>query len=176
MPRRPDRRIAPTAPTSTRNVTENRRRQERAYQLKLAGLSNQEIADSPDEERNGAPLYASAGAASNAVKAAMERRTGAATTDQMRMLQFERYERLIRALWARAIGGDMWAHDRIGSHLRDQRDLVIGRAPFRQQIEVISESAIDAEIERLTGELAARGEVVDGEVVRALESGTPPAE
>ena len=161
MARRPYHRTPATGMTSTSAVTENRRRQERAYQLKLAGLSNQEIADSSDEGRGGLPLYASAGAASNGVKAAMERRTGANTTDAMRWLAYERYERLIRSLWAKAIGGDTWAHDRVGSHLRDQAALMGTRAPIRQQVEVITESAIDEEIARLTAELAARGESAD---------------
>lgn len=162
MSRRPSRRPPATGPTAVSAVVEQRRRQERAYQLRLAGLSMQEIADSADEARGGAPLYASSGAATNAVKAAMARRTGANTTEQMRWLAFERYERMIRALWPEALKGNMWAHDRIGSHLRDQRDLVGTRAPIRQQVEVISESAIDAEIERLTRELAARGDSPSG--------------
>jgi hypothetical protein len=138
-------------------VAEQRRRQERAFQLRLAGLSYQEIADTSDSERAGAPLYASKGAAQKAVRVAMERRTGARTTDEMRDLAYERYERLIRALWPEAIKGNMWAHDRIGSHLRDQSALVGTRAPVKHQVDVISESAVDAEIERLSAELAARG-------------------
>lgn len=143
-------------------MVDQRRRQERAFQLRMAGMSFQEIADTPDGERDGKPLYASRGASQNAVNAAMHRRIDADTTDTMRDLTNQRYERLIRSLWGQAVlQKNLWAVDRLLKAMDQQARLVGTNAPVRQTVEVISESAIDAEIERLTAQLAERGAGLD---------------
>lgn len=105
------------------------RRQDMAYKLHLAGATYAEIAESKDPESN-RPLYSSPGAAHNAVKAAMARHnegsedsgdgSQARRENAQRAVEVRRLDRLQRALWPAALGGD-------ASAAREIRQLIIAR-------------------------------------------------
>jgi hypothetical protein len=131
-----------------------RRRQERAYALFIAGLTYQQIADSPDDKRPGKPLYGDRGAAHKAVKAAMERHVGADEVEEMRQVEALRLDALQRAHWAKAMQGVGWDTDRV-LQIMDQRARLFGlRKPERKQIEVITSDTVQAAIDELTRQIA----------------------
>ena len=78
-----------------------------------------------------------------------------------REVEADRYDQLQRAIWAKCLKGDQWAIDR-ALKIMDQRARLLGlNLPVRQQIEVITESTVDAEIRALTEQLEALGVEVD---------------
>jgi hypothetical protein len=169
--RRRARHTAPTDPVRPAAVADNRRRQERAYQLRMAALSYQEIADSPDKarrtidpvtgEEHVPPLYSGPGAAYAAVQKALDRRSGMETTEAMRALTNARYEAAIRILWPKVLQGDNWTVDRLAVLMRDQRALLGLDMPKRREarVEVITTDLVDQAIQQLEEDLARRGEL-----------------
>ncbi len=70
-----------------------------------------------------------------------------------REVEADRLDQLQRAIWAKCLKGDTWAIDR-ALRISDQRCRLLGlNMPVRQQIEVITESAVDAAIRTLTEQL-----------------------
>jgi hypothetical protein len=131
-----------------------RRRQERAYALFIAGLTYQQIADSPDDKRPGKSLYSDRGAAHKAVKAAMERHVGADEVEEMRQTEGLRLDALQRAHWAKAMQGVGWDTDRVLA-IMEQRARLFGlRKPERKQIEVVTRDTVQAAIDELTRQIA----------------------
>lgn len=106
-------------------------KQDHARMLKTAGLSYQQIADSPDptaDPRKPTRLYASAGSARNAVLAARARHDGVLneseiTIAERRRLFDDRYERLIAAMLPAALKGDADARRDVLRAMRDQAEL-----------------------------------------------------
>jgi hypothetical protein len=109
---------------------DSERKQDQARALAIAALTFQQIADSPDPTApagQGKRLYASPGAARNAVVAAERRHGGLPTlrqraeprasadvsTAERRSLMRARYERLVAALMPKAINGNGEAIDRV---------------------------------------------------------------
>ena len=78
------------------------------------------------------------------------------TIEQARQLENERYDAMLAAIWPKVLRGDNWSIDRACriSELR-QKLLGLPRA-VPQEVTVINESAIDAEIRRLTEEINAK--------------------
>lgn len=90
-----------------------------------------------------------------------------------RDLEADRYDQLQRAIWAKCLAGDTWAIDR-ALKIMDQRARLLGlNAPIRQQIEVLTESTVDAAIRELESQLAARE--VDGAARRSPAGEAAPA-
>ena len=83
-----------------------------------------------------------------------------------RMIQTERYESLIRALWPRAMAGHLGATDRVLKAMKDENALLGIDAPQRLDVRV---QQIDQRIEQLM-EALARGS--QGEIAAALGTGS----
>lgn len=139
-----------------------RAKQERAFQYRLAGMTFQEIANADDPNEPGKKLYGSRGAARNAYLAAVKRHSGESTSDELIEVENFRYDRLLRALWAKCLQGDTWSIDR-ALRIMDQRARLLGlNKPVKQQLEVITESAVDAAIRELEAQVAATAAEVAG--------------
>lgn len=142
------------ASKAQRAATADRRR--RAIALKLAGADYESIAR--------ALGYASRGAVHTDITRALE----ASLREQAHDLEIWRHEgvlslqRLKRAVWAAALSGDLKAAE-VALKIVD-RLLRLTGADLPARVEVITMSAIEAEISRLSAELAADAE--DGEVPR----------
>lgn len=103
---------------------ESHRKQDIALRLSLAGASSAEIAATLDPE-TGEPLYNSAGSAGKALKAARERaKTEPEKKAEILSEEIARLNRLQRALWPAATGGDVAA-------IRESRMLIVARAQLR---------------------------------------------
>ena len=79
-------------------------RQRKAYELRMAGYKYREIADFWDAD---GPLYASAGAAWNAVQAYMRETAQGDTVGEQRRVEMDRMDALQTAVWERAMLGDV---------------------------------------------------------------------
>ncbi|MDN5919391.1 MAG: hypothetical protein L0I76_30555 [Pseudonocardia sp.] len=93
-------------------VADERIRQERAYQLRLACMTFQEIADSPHPEDPARNLYAGPSEARRAWLTARDRHAGTEETADARREWTLRNERIFRALYPRCLRGDLLAIDR----------------------------------------------------------------
>lgn len=82
-----------------------------------------------------------------------------------RMVQFERYEKIIMAHWPRAMAGHLGSTDRVLKAMRDENLLLGMDAPQRFDVRV---QQVDQRIERLMEALASGGEA---EAVRAPGAG-----
>lgn len=99
------------------------RKQDLAYRLALAGATVQEIATSRDPE-TGDPLFQDGRGASAALAAARRRyrdEAEALTLDDEVAQAIARFDRVHRALWPKAIGGDVLA-------AREIRQIAMARA------------------------------------------------
>ena len=140
------------ASKAQRAATANRRRQ--AIAMKLAGADYETIAQ--------ALGYASRGAVHTDITRALE----ASLREQARDLEVWRQElllslqRLKRAMWPAAMAGDPKSAD-TALRIVDRMARLTG-ADVPARVEVITMSAIEAEISRLSAELAADAD--DGEV------------
>lgn len=137
---------------------DERIRQERAYQLKLRGATFQQIAESPHPEDPGRKLYASAGAARNAWLTARDRHSGGADTAEERELFRHRNEAIFRAIMPQCLNskdsGQLWAIDRYVKLFAEHSKMMGLPIPVKQEIQVITESAIDAAIREGLEEMA----------------------
>lgn len=134
-------RFAPRPPRASVAAKERQ-----AVELRLAGLSLEQIA-----ERVG---YANRSAVSKAIRRAVAR-TNADVVDEYKDLELQRLEALQRAVWAKAMAGDLKAVDRalaIGS----ARSRLLGlNAPVRTDLRITGD--VDQQILELADELAAAG-------------------
>ena len=126
-------------------------RQELAYQLRMAGSTYAEIAATKDP-KTGKRLYANAAGAHKAVKAVRERR-GATVDPQVRGAlvdqEIERIDRLQRALWSRAVQGDVDA-------VREVRQLILLRARLQGVVDGKGAESEKPEQGSVIDDLAAR--------------------
>lgn len=132
---------------------EARRKSELAYRLFMARASYQQIADTADPERPGETLYADRSGAYRAVQAAIKRHAGTEETAELRRVQGQQINMLIRALWPKALGGQSWAVLRIKELMEHEAHLFGLYAPARARVEVITTDLVDAEIARLSAEI-----------------------
>lgn len=125
-----------------------------------------------------AGIYASRGAASNAIKSGMQRsrREMFAEAELYRAQQLDRLESLLSYIWPRAKMGDDKAVAEARRIISDIGDLTGAKAPVRFEIGEGDVdrllASIDAQLEQLLGGRPAEieGEVVDGEV-EAVDAG-----
>lgn len=89
------------------STPEQRDRQRQAYALHLAGLSYQEISDHKGVD--GKPLYADSSGAYRGVKAYMDRLGQGDVVAEQRFIEMQRFDALQRAVWRKALGGDIQA-------------------------------------------------------------------
>lgn len=117
-----------------------------AVRLRRAGHTFDEIAT--------ACGYADKGRAHHAVTALL-RAYPREDVELLRDITFDRYEQLIRGLWARAAGGDVWAVDRV-SRLLDQQARLCGlNRPEKIQI-TPGETDLDAALRELEAQMRRR--------------------
>jgi hypothetical protein len=121
----------------------------KAVTLRMAGATYDEIART---EHNGRPLYANRQNARVAVLRALEERHYEGI-DQYRELQRARYERLVRTLYPRALGGDLDAMGELRRMMADLNRLLGLNMPTK--IEVTD--SMDAEIAALAAQLGEDG-------------------
>lgn len=105
-------------------------RQDHAWELRVSGMTFQEVADAGDPTHAAGyrALYASAGSARNAVLAAQVRHDGdvavaAVSPDERRSLAHDRYELLIKAWMPKAVDGDELAAGIVARSLAGQAQL-----------------------------------------------------
>lgn len=132
------------------------RRQERAYQLRMANLTFQQIAESPDPDRPGQRLYSEARAAQRGWIAARDRHSGAADTEAKRREWELRNEMVFRVLWPQIMQRDHWAIDRYTRLFKEHMVLMGLAKPVTQEVKVISTDRLSEAVEELERELAAR--------------------
>lgn len=125
-------------------------KQDRARSLHLGGLTYQQVADADDPTTPGKALYASAGAARNAVLASMLRHGGDTAVDKVplaerRGTQHDRYERLITVMMSKALGGDDKAQARVMVAMRQQAELfgLITRPSPPPHVDAPEEDVVD---------------------------------
>ena len=124
---------------------ENAEKQRQALELRKAGATFEQIARQLG--------YANAGGAYKIVQAAL-RDTVQQPADEVRQLELERLDAMLRALWPAAIQGKWLAVDRC-LLIMDRRARLLGLdAPTRRIVEVIDDTTIDREIQRLLEQLA----------------------
>lgn len=135
----------------------------RCVKLRGAGMGWQDIAQQLG--------YASAGHAYDRFMVVMKDYPRE-DVETARETEADRYDALQRAIWAKCLKGDNWAIDR-ALKLMDQRARLLGlNAPLRQQIEVITESTVDAAIRELETLMNANAEAASAAVADDLEKAT----
>lgn len=104
-------------------------KQDRALELRLAGYSLEQVAK--------AVGYGTPSGAHGAIAQALKRQPPS-PADELRELESKRMDRLIRALWTRAMRGDLQAIDRI-LHIMVRRARLLGldRPPAPIDVNVI---------------------------------------
>lgn len=138
-------------------VADERIRQERAYQLRLAGLSFEDIARSRHPDDPSRSLYADRGAARRAWQAAVERHSTSEATVEARELWTLRNERVFRALWPQVLRADHWAIDRY-TRLFAEHARMLGL--MVQRVEVAAgEADLDAALRDLSEQMRRRAEL-----------------
>lgn len=123
----------------------------RVMDLRLTGMGFTEIAAEVG--------YAGPGSAYKALKRAMQK-TLQEPADELRKIEGERLDRLFEVAFAKATGGGERALVAIDRCLQIQarRAALLGLdAPIRIEEHVISEDAVDAELRRLSEQIAERG-------------------
>lgn len=76
--------------------------------------------------------------------------------DELRKIEGERLDALLRAMWPQAMQGKGWAVDRCLSVMERRARLLGLDAPLKSRIEVITEDAVDAAIRQLEADLEDR--------------------
>lgn len=136
----------PQSPTSPHRIASREKAQE-ALRLRRMGVPYPDIA-----RRAG---YADRRGAQRAVYRELEAQ-GADDAHEVRKMEVERLDFLLMAMWNKAMRGDGWSVDRV-LRIMERRSRLLGLdEPLKQQMEVITESVLDAEIARLTQALADR--------------------
>lgn len=92
-----------------------------AFTLRLAGLTWPEIAS---HEYNGEPLYSEASAAQRAAKAYEESQAHGDDLMSHRAIDMARFDALQRAMWRKAIGGDLAAAKFVLQLMKAREDLL----------------------------------------------------
>jgi hypothetical protein len=147
------------SPTSPAHIAA-REKHQKALGYRRAGMSYTEIA-----RRVG---YRDRRSAQRAVVAELEAQPGD-DVQVVRKMEVERLDALLLSLWTKAIRGDGWSTDRV-LRIMERRSRLLGLdEPMKQQIEVITESVLDAEIARLTGQIAEREAALGSDA-----TGSPP--
>jgi len=120
-------------------------RERQALELRKAGATYERIAQALGlSERGGAWKL---------VHRALEQ-TLQEPSDELRRLESERLDALLRALWPAAMDGKGYAVERC-LQIMDRRAKMLGLdAPSRSSVTVVTEDVVDAEIRRLEAELA----------------------
>ncbi len=141
----------PQGKAKTPAVVEHVEKQRQALELRKAGATFDQIAK--------ALGYANAGGAYKVVQAGL-RAVVQQPADEVRQLEVERLDAMLRALWPDAMAGKWLAIDRCLG-IMDRRARLLGLdAPLRIEEHVITEDAVDAEIRRLSEQLAEQGVVM----------------
>lgn len=99
-----------------------RARQKQAFVLRMAGLTFTEIAAYRGED--GKPLYAHSAGAHAAVRAYMRENGHGDVLKEQRALDMERFDALQRAMWRKALGGDLSAAKFVLSVMRERQKLL----------------------------------------------------
>ena len=120
-------------------MIEARDRQRRALELRRAGATYEMIADQLD--------YKSVSGAAKAVSSALKLMLRE-PADEVRHLELDRLDRLLLAVWSRAIGGpgkpaDDFAIDRALKVIKQRCELLGLNAPLRHEIGVEHEIVLD---------------------------------
>jgi hypothetical protein len=141
------------------NKTVGRRRGEAAVQLRLAGTSYEEIAT--------ALSFASPRAARIAVERGLSLQLTGANRDEMREIQLRRLERMLRAVWAKALDPDspeQMTAVRVGREIIDRICRLYG---LDEPIEVLVHNPTTTEIENWIAAVLATGstDIVEADVV-----------
>lgn len=152
------------------------RRQNLAMRLFMAGQTSFEaIANTPDPERDGAPLYANRGSAHKAVQRAINRYAETDETAEARTAELMRLDALQRQWWPLALAGPIEDRDVASRNLKwifEHRARLKGTyAPTRSQVEVITTDMVTEEIQRLTALMAADDAFDDAMTNGALDDG-----
>jgi len=108
------------------------RRQERAYQLRMANWTYAEIAASPHPDDRSRRLYSDGRSAQRGFLAARDRHSGADDTAALREEWKLRNEGVFKVLWPMIQKGDQWAMDRYTRLLREHMLLLGINAPVRK--------------------------------------------
>lgn len=131
-----------------RSLAEAEIRERRAVQLKIAGLTYQQIADTPvgdglvDEDGDPITLYATATGAWDAVQRSLKKHAAEFTEslDELRTLELERLDALFRAHSPKALKGDDKATNQCLRIMEARRKYVGGlEAPQKVQMDVSSD-------------------------------------
>lgn len=101
---------------------EQHERQKRAHTLRMAGMTWEEVSAFPHED--GTRLYSNATAAWRAAKGHVERTSEGDTTSEHRRLDMDRLDALQRALWRKALAGDLAAAKVVLSVMRERAKLL----------------------------------------------------
>lgn len=96
-------------------------RQRIAFTLRLAGLTWAEIAA---HDHNGEPLYSEASAAQRAAKSYQEGNAHGDDLNSHRAVEMARFDALQRAMWRKAIGGDLAAAKFVLQLMKAREDLL----------------------------------------------------
>jgi hypothetical protein len=140
------------------------RRQERAFGLYIAGLTYQQIADTPDPARPGQTLYTNKGSACRAVQSAIKRHTQYSDIEEQRRVENIRIDALQRAHWSKAMQGDSWSTLRIKELMELRMKLNGTAAPTRMQVDVLTGDTVQHAIDQLLTQMA------DEEALAAAET------
>uniref|UniRef100_UPI003F490DF4 hypothetical protein n=1 Tax=Pseudonocardia sp. CA-138482 TaxID=3240023 RepID=UPI003F490DF4 len=132
------------------------RRQERAYQLKMANLTFQQIADSPHPADPARTLYSDARSAQRAWMVARDRHAGADDTAAKRREWELRNEMVFRVLWPQIMRADHWAIDRYTRLLAEHVKMMGLARAVPQEMKVITTDALTEAIQEAEAQLAAR--------------------
>lgn len=136
-----------TSKRYARTKIEIREREGRVMELRKQGLSFDEIARLVG--------YRSQAGAYNAYKRVMDR-TIQQPSDEIRKLELDRLDEMLKAIWPQVLAGKGWAVEK-ALMIQDRRAKYLGLdAPAKTRVEVISDSAVDAEIAKLMDQIAAQ--------------------
>jgi hypothetical protein len=118
-------------------------RERQVLELRRAGATFEEIAR--------AVGYKNHSGASEAYKRAIRRAFAKAGVDEMRELELDRLDRLTRAVWPKALTGDLSAVDRVLKIMHQRAQYVGLYSPAKVQVEAVVYDAgtIEGEVERL---------------------------
>lgn len=136
---------------SAEQLVEQAEKQRQALELRKAGATFEQIAKQLG--------YANGGGAYKVVQAGLKALVQQ-PADEVRQLEVERLDAMLRALWPDAMSGKPQVIDRCLG-IMDRRAKLLGLdAPLRIEEHVITEDAIDAEMRRLSEQIAERGGAV----------------
>lgn len=133
------------SPTSPEGIARHER-DLKNVQLRKAGVDWQTIADQLG--------YSSPGHAYNQFMRVM-RDYPREDVETVREVIYDRYEAIVRALWAKVLKGDTWAIDRVNRALELQAKLMGANRPEKLEVSV-GATELDAALRELDAEMKAR--------------------